>query len=83
MKSKISDMLELPITTIFQETQIHLQKNCELLLQGYNTILEYSNTNIKISAYGFTLSIIGVDLTICFMDRNSLTVKGTIKSLTL
>ncbi|MEG2143947.1 MAG: YabP/YqfC family sporulation protein [Oscillospiraceae bacterium] len=83
MKTKISDMLELPLATIFSETQIHLQKNCELLLEGYNTILEYGSSAIKISAHGFTVSISGENLTICFMDRNSLIIKGKIKAVAL
>ena len=66
---------------MLNKSSFQLDGNNELLICGYNSILDYNTSNVKISAIGITVTIAGNGLLICFMDKNSVMIKGNIISI--
>ncbi|MEG0770935.1 MAG: YabP/YqfC family sporulation protein [Clostridia bacterium] len=80
---KIAKVLDLPSELFTKGAKIEINGNTEMILDGCKGILNYDDTNLKISTGNGTIDIIGSELYVkSFLDQNML-ISGYIKALEL
>ena len=78
----VSDFLGMPQTTIDPRVlHIEMQQNREIVVEGITSILEYSDSQIKLASSTLTVKIMGRDLSIGVLERKGTLVKGFILSI--
>lgn len=80
-KEKISDFLELPREVMLKSTKITSIENSNILIEGYQKIIDYYDNYIKIKANNIDIIIDGSDLDIVEITDSELVIEGKIYSL--
>lgn len=81
VKDKFSDFLELPIETIKKTTKITIIENFDILIEGYEKIIDYYDNYIKIKTCNIIIVIDGKNLDIKEITDSELVIQGEIYSL--
>lgn len=76
IKEYLSDKLDLPKDVILGLPQISMSGNRELLIDNYKSILEYSDTFMRIKAGGITVNISGRAISIENIGVNDIFLSG-------
>ena len=78
----VSDLLGMPQSTIDPRAlHIEMQQNHEAVLEGITSVLEYSESTIKLAAGAMTVKLNGRNLSIGVLERRGTLVKGYITSV--
>lgn len=80
-KEKISDFLELPREVMLKSTKITSIENSNILIEGYQKIVDYYDNYIKIKANNIDIVIDGESLDIVEITDSELVIEGKIYSL--
>lgn len=80
-KEKISEFLELPREVIIKSTKITSIENRNILIEGYQKIIDYYDNYIKIKGNGIDIVIDGENLDIVEITDYELVIEGKIYSL--
>lgn len=80
-KEKISDFLELPKEVMLKSTKITSIENSNVLIEGYQKIIDYYDSYIKIKANNIEIVIDGENLDIAEITDTELVIEGKIYSL--
>lgn len=81
LKTSLAQTLGLAETTIAPGTVLQAYNNHEAVVEGYSSVLEYSDSVIRLSCNGFVMRFSGSVLQIKAMTRGSLTVSGHITAI--
>ena len=80
-KEKISEFLELPREVMLKSTKITSIENSNILIEGYQKIIDYYDNYIKIKANNIDIVIDGENLDIAEITDTELVIEGKIYSL--
>lgn len=80
-KEKISEFLELPKEVMIKSTKITTVDNVNILIEGYQKIIDYYDNYIKIKGNNLDIVIDGENLDISEITDYELVVEGKIYSL--
>jgi len=80
-KERLSDFLELPKEVISKITKITIIENSNVLIEGYQNIVDYYDDYIKIKTNDMDIMIDGKDLDIQEITDYELVIEGTIYSI--
>lgn len=80
-KEKISEFLELPKEIMLKSTKITSIENSNILIEGYQKIIDYYDNYIKIKANNIDIVIDGENLDITEITDYELVIEGKIYSL--
>lgn len=80
-KERVSDFLELPKEVISKITKITTIENNNVLIEGYQKIVDYYDDYVKIKANDMYIMIDGKDLDIQEITDYELVIDGTIYSI--
>lgn len=80
-KEKISDFLELPKEVLMKSTKITSIENSNILIEGYQKIIDYYDNYIKIKGNNIDIVIDGENLDISEITDYELVIEGKIYSL--
>lgn len=80
-KEKISEFLELPKEVMLKSTKITSIENSNVLIEGYQKIIDYYDNYIKIKANNIEIVIDGENLDIVEITDTELVIEGKIYSL--
>lgn len=80
-REKISDFLELPKEVMLKSTKITSIENSNILIEGYQKIVDYYDNYIKIKANNIDVIIDGENLDIVEITDSELVIEGKIYSL--
>lgn len=80
-KERISEFLELPKEIILKSTKITVIEDNNILIEGYQNIVDYFDNYIKIKANNMFIIIDGVNLDIKEITDFELVIDGKIYSI--
>ncbi len=80
-KERVSDFLELPKEVISKITKITTIENNNVLIEGYQKIVDYYDDYVKIKANDMYIMIDGKELDIQEITDYELVIEGTIYSI--
>lgn len=80
-KERISDFLELPKEIILKSTKITIIEDNNILIEGYQNIVDYFDNYIKIKANNMFIIIDGMNLDIKEITDFELVIDGKIYSI--
>ncbi|MEG2310393.1 MAG: YabP/YqfC family sporulation protein [Clostridia bacterium] len=79
-KNKFSDFLELPLEVVSKCTKVTSIENTNILIEGYEKIVDYYDDYIKIKANNMDIILDGKNLDIKEITDSELVIEGTIYS---
>lgn len=80
-KERISEFLELPKEIILKSTKITIIEDNNILIEGYQNIVDYFDNYIKIKTNNMFIIIDGVNLDIKEITDFELVIEGKIYSI--
>jgi len=81
MKSKITELLELPKEIVMNMPRITMIGNNDMIIENYKGIIEYEENRIRLNTGVGPVAITGTDLVIREITSEDVIVSGYIKSL--
>ena len=81
LKTNIAQRLDVAETTIAPGVVLQAHNNHEAIVEGYGSVLEYSDSAIRLSCNEFVLRFVGTRLQIKAMTPSTLTVAGNISAI--
>lgn len=79
--SKLNDFLDIPNSFIGKVPQISIVGFEEVLIENYNSILEYENFFVRVNTHIGNININGFNLNLTQINEFDILVKGKISSL--
>ena len=79
--SKLNDILDIPNSYLGRIPQISIVGFEEILIENYNSILEYENFFVRVNTYIGNININGFNLTLTQINEYDILIKGKISSL--
>jgi sporulation protein YqfC len=73
-----AEQLDLPDGMLRGMPQIVLDGDLQLLVERHMGIAEYGTERIRIAAQKVTIEVLGADMHLVAMDRDSIRIRGTI-----
>lgn len=80
-KSKINEILEMPIEIVSNMPKISILGFEEIIIENYKNIIEYENFYIKINTYIGTINVNGLNLKLIQMNYDDMKITGRIDSI--
>ncbi|MBQ3053446.1 MAG: YabP/YqfC family sporulation protein [Clostridia bacterium] len=75
---KVADMLDISKDFLAGSLKVTIIANCELTVEGEISILEYTDTSLKLNTRSFIFGIKGSDFEITQLDTDYLRLVGNI-----
>ena len=81
MIKNIDDIISLSDEINPAKPYFQMEGNNELILSGNNSILDYGTGRIRVNVDSVQLSVDGSQLTISYIDKSSITIRGEITNI--
>lgn len=76
LRERFANSVALPIETLFNLSQMQIVGNREVIIEGYQSILEYDDNLLRVRVKGMSLSFWGSDLQLSYMNDENIVVTG-------
>ena len=80
-KLKLVEKMELPKDLMLGAINIRITGKWEAYIENYKTIIEYTDTVIKLQGKDTRIKIIGKNLKICCYNKEDMEIKGIINEV--
>lgn len=81
MKSKLAQALALPKEVVLDMTVVQATGRNEVLIENYKSLVEFSETKIRVRARGFFIALEGQNLALLQVTAENLLIGGAIDSV--